>query len=228
MEAIKRLSRSVASSGSSKEGAKPPPSKWFEDQFHVFVDEAEESIGPEGVEQLCNSLGVDPADVLILVLAWQLGAKQMGYFSRDEWLSGTTMLGVATSYESLLERLKQVYTAARKRHESLRDLHMFTHKFCREEQKKNIEVGAAVAMLQLLHGEAYRAKIPGLCEFLQAHDTATKRGVSADEWSMMLNFFQEVDDDCGNYNEDGAWPLLLDDFVEWHREKSGVSANSPE
>jgi len=45
---------------------------------------------------------------------------------------------------------------------------------------------------------------------------------------MMLNFFQEVDDDCGNYNEDGAWPLLLDDFVEWHREKSGVSANSPE
>ena len=48
-----------------------------------------------------------------------------------------------------------------------------------------------------------------------------KRGVSMDEWSMMLNFFIEIEPDCSNYQDDGAWPLLLDDYVEWRREEDG-------
>ena len=54
---------------------------------------------------------------------------------------------------------------------------------------------------------------------VQTHDTAQKRGISADEWSMLLNFFTEVKPDCSNYQDDGAWPLLLDDYVEWRREQ---------
>ena len=46
-------------------------------------------------------------------------------------------------------------------------------------------------------------------------------GVSADEWSMILQFCNEVEPNCSNYQDDGAWPLLLDDYVEWYREKHG-------
>jgi hypothetical protein len=47
--------------------------------------------------------------------------------------------------------------------------------------------------------------------------------VSQDEWSMMFNFFAEIKPDCSNYQDDGAWPLLLDEYVDQRREKAGAS-----
>lgn len=48
--------------------------------------------GPEGVEAFCRDLGVEPENVVLLVLAWKMGAKQMGYFTLQEWLAGLTDL----------------------------------------------------------------------------------------------------------------------------------------
>eukprot|EP00322_Chrysochromulina_rotalis_P016846 CAMPEP_0115855222 /NCGR_PEP_ID=MMETSP0287-20121206/14431_1 /TAXON_ID=412157 /ORGANISM="Chrysochromulina rotalis, Strain UIO044" /LENGTH=221 /DNA_ID=CAMNT_0003309369 /DNA_START=13 /DNA_END=678 /DNA_ORIENTATION=- len=217
-----RFGRKSSSSSSAAKAA--PKSAWFESSFDAYADADEGSIGPEGVEKLCSDLGVDPMEVIVLVLAWQLEASQMGYFSREEWTRGADRgLGVATSHEELKKALKEIYSAAREPRgiDQLRSLHSYTHKFCREERKKNIDVASAVAMLQLLHGEAFPKHVPSLCEFLQGHDTAGKRGVSADEWAMILNFCNEISSDCSNFQDDGAWPLLLDDYVEWYREKAG-------
>ena len=49
-------------------------------------------LGPEGVETLCKDLMVEPENISLLVLAWKMGAKQMGYFSLQEWLHGLTEL----------------------------------------------------------------------------------------------------------------------------------------
>ena len=213
--------RKSSSSGSSAAKSPGKMSDWFAKQFDEYAEESDGQIGPEGIEKLCTALGVEPTDVLVLVLAWLVGASQMGYFTREEWLTGQQNLGVATSNETLVEQLQAIYAAVRKNTEQLRSLHRFTHQFCREERKKNIDVGAAVPMLGLLHEKAYPGHVPKLCEFLQSHETSTKRGVSADEWAMMLNFFAEIKPDCSNYQDDGAWPLLLDDYVEWRRETDG-------
>lgn len=264
---------------SSKEPPKKSTSDWYTKQFDEYVDPSDGQIGPEGIEKLCSALGVDPTDVLVLVLAWILNAGQMGYFTREEWVAGNTTLGGATSNETLLENLKAVYAAVRgsRSMEDLRALHKFTHIFCRDEpRKKNIEVGAAVAMLDMLHTGAYPGHVKKISEFLQvrararvrthscrhvvravckfcaralqrplcsdvdvccarawcvaaagaqSHQTTCKRGVSLDEWMMMLNFFTEIKPDCSNYADDGAWPLLLDDYVEWRREGETADAS---
>ena len=48
--------------------------------------------GPEGVEMFCRDLNVEPENSALLVLSWKMGAKQMGYFTIQEWLLGLTDL----------------------------------------------------------------------------------------------------------------------------------------
>ena len=56
------------------------------------------------MQRLCDEIDIDPSDVLMLVFAWCLGASQMGYFSREEWLSAVGKVGDVTSEAELKER----------------------------------------------------------------------------------------------------------------------------
>jgi len=190
------------------------------DLFDSFAG-SDGSIGPDGVEKLCEAMKVDPSDTVVLVLAWLLGASQMGYFTREEWSSGAGSLGGAGSAEALKERLEVVHAATLRNIDKLRELHQFTHKFCREDRRKNIEVQSAQIMLKMLLEPLYPKHVEGLCGFLGEEKSLQTRGVSLDEWMMMLQFCREIDPDCGNFQEDGAWPVLLDDYVEWRQKCEG-------
>ena len=47
-------------------------------------------IGPEGLEVLFTETQLDMEGPKPLLLAWVMGAKDMGRFTQDEWLSGTS------------------------------------------------------------------------------------------------------------------------------------------
>ena len=340
------------------------------------------------MQKLCDAIEVDPADVLMLVFAWCLGASQMGYFSREEWLSAVGKVGDVTSEAELKERppppppppprppappyppspapsppapaplhlpqerVEEIHKSSLRESEALRELHQYAHKFCREERKKNIDVsrapltpcgrhappwtrtlsltlaraahrpqrrtcqqrtrqqrprprrttrasytaarwaaanphpqpspltthphqvGSACIMLKLLLEPLYEEHVESLSRFLEQHAEVGKRGVSMDEWTMLLQFCREIAPDCDNFQamlysghalphrpcvaiqlysytelytvqlhsaihyttyatppclqDDGAWPLLLDDYVEWRREQSAEGAESRE
>lgn len=40
------------------------------------------------MEKLCEDIGVEPENVVMLVLAWKMNARQMGFFTQQEWLRG--------------------------------------------------------------------------------------------------------------------------------------------
>lgn len=49
-------------------------------------------IGPEGFSDLCTEAQIPLDGAGPLILAWQLNAKEMGKFTKEEWTKGTESL----------------------------------------------------------------------------------------------------------------------------------------
>lgn len=167
---------------------------------------------------MCSDLGQLPTDRAVLVLCWKMRASHMGFFSRQEFKEGWTAMNattVAQAKKALPKLVKQVDD----NHYAQQSLHSFAFSFCLTEPgQKIIDVDTAAAMLKLTipHGKFTEA----LGEFLVAQDSYKK--INVDQWNQFYRFSEEVKDDLSNYDDDSAWPLILDNFVEWKRKADGM------
>ena len=59
--------------------------------FREYCEE-DTLLGPEGMEKFCEDIGVEPENIVMLVIAWNLEAESMGFFTQDEWMKGMTKL----------------------------------------------------------------------------------------------------------------------------------------
>lgn len=174
-------------------------------------------IGPSGVECFCRDLGVHPADRRILFLAWKMNAKKMGYFTREEFRLGFKQLK-ATS-------MAQIKTGISKMDGSLRhqddfgSFYQFSFKFCLTEPgQKIIDVETATEMLEIVYPQG--RFVDSFCEFLKEQTSYKK--MNLDQWMNFLRFSREVSPDMSDADDNPAWPLMMDEFIEWFRSKQKV------
>ena len=57
------------------------------------TDEDGDDITVDGTIRLCQDLGVDPEDVVLLAVAYELKSPAMGEWSRKGWTDGWKQLG---------------------------------------------------------------------------------------------------------------------------------------
>ncbi|XP_062196465.1 uncharacterized protein LOC133899493 isoform X2 [Phragmites australis] len=184
--------------------------------FYTYADNSSGMIDPEGIETLCSHLEVSHTDVRILMLAWKMGCEKQGYFTLAEWRTGLKALR-ADSINKLNKAFPELVQEVT-RPSNFQDFYTYAFRYClTEDKKKCIEIPVACELLNLVLGLQFRPQVDKLNNYLKCQNEY--KVINMDQWMGFLRFCNEINfPSLDNYDSDLAWPLILDNFVEWLRE----------
>lgn len=196
----------------------------IDDLFHSYANRSLGMIDPEGIEALCSDLGVDHTDVRILMLAWKMNAQKQGYFTQDEWQRGLKALTVDT-VNKLKNALSELENEVRMP-QNFADFYSFAFQYClTEDKQKWIDVECICELLDIVMGSQFPSQVALFTKYLKIQNDY--KVINMDQWTSFLRFCNQISfPDLKNYDATEAWPLILDDFVEWMREEKLATAES--
>lgn len=179
------------------------------DQFKSEDDA--DAIDIEGLGALGEAIGVDATeDLSILVLAWIAEAKQPMAIARDEFLSAMARLR-CEDLASLRLLLQEMDPRALD-HAGYRSFYRFVFMFQREGRRRTIETELVGEMLkQVLTG-------PHVTQFLAFLDVCKEPVITIDQWNSFYEFQHKIELDMSNFDDNDAWPVLLDEYAGWVQE----------
>eukprot|EP01103_Thecamoeba_quadrilineata_P011242 TRINITY_DN2641_c0_g1_i1.p1 TRINITY_DN2641_c0_g1~~TRINITY_DN2641_c0_g1_i1.p1 ORF type:complete len:224 (-),score=40.29 TRINITY_DN2641_c0_g1_i1:104-775(-) len=181
--------------------------------FESYKEDDSDKIGPSGIEALCKDLDIKIEDSVVLVLAWHLDAKEQGYFSREEFLTGFKNMGIDS-----IDQLKKKLPLFRSELENLptyKQIHRYSFNFYKEPNQKSLSLDTASILLELLMGN--RPHTLNFVKFLG--EQQSYKVINQDQWMIYVEFSSTVKKDFSNYDKSGAWPVILDEFVEWSQKE---------
>ena len=88
----------------------------------------------------------------------------------------------------------------------------FVFNYGREGIQKSLDVDSAIELWKILLAEKF-GNLDLWCVYLK--ESGSVRAISKDTWDLLLEFATQVNSKFTNYDPDGAWPTLIDDFVEY-------------
>ncbi|CAD5229214.1 unnamed protein product [Bursaphelenchus okinawaensis] len=173
----------------------------------------ENKIGPNGMLRLLNDLNIDPSALEALVLAWKMNAETQCEFSLEEFKKGCQQMRVDS-----LEKLRNQAATWRnelKDTQKFKQLYQFAFNYAKSAATRFLEIDTAIAYWNLIF-ENRDARVPVWIQFLQEKET---KGVSRDTWNLFFDFLIQTMDNYENYDAEGAWPVMIDEFVEYAKSK---------
>lgn len=187
----------------------------FEELYNRYKDPYADMVMADGISNLCNDLMVDPQDIVMLVVSWHMKAATMCEFSKEEFVGGLQSLGIG-SLERFRERLPFIRSEIND-NQKFKEIYIFAFGWAKEKGQKSLALDTAIGMWQLLFAEKKWPLVDHWCQFLQVKHN---KAISRDTWSQLLEFATSVDPELSNYDAEGAWPYLIDEFVEYLTENN--------
>lgn len=183
---------------------------------------ADHPAGPDGIAgdkflELFKDLEVDPGtDVAALALSSACTAAEMGVFRRREFICGCAALEVdnIADLRGKMPELRDNVISGK----SLPEVYAYTFGVALEPPCKLLPLEEAAQYWALL--------LPNwplredFCEWALRHMKG--KSINRDLWMMILKLATEVPADLSTFNENPAWPVVLDDFVEYYRAQKGL------
>ncbi|XP_004508385.1 uncharacterized protein [Cicer arietinum] len=218
-KAVPPITSSDVDSSVRKE-PKRTTTKQFERIDNLFGSYTNKSLGmidPDGIEALCKDVNVDHTDIRMLILAWKMKAEKQGYFTKDEWRRGLKCLGADT-----LPKLRKAVNGLKKEvtvPESFEDFYSYAFQYClTEDMQRSVDIETICELLTVVLGSEFPSQVNLLIDYLKSQ--TDYRALNVDHWRNFYRFFKEVNfTDLERYDSSQAWPVILDSFVDWLKEK---------
>ncbi|XP_072040527.1 LOW QUALITY PROTEIN: DCN1-like protein 5 [Amphiura filiformis] len=148
-------------------------------------------------------------NVVMMVVAWELEAEQMGFFTLEEWMKGMTKLQTDSprKVQGKLDFMRSLLNDP----PTFKKIYRYAFDFARDKEQRSMDIDTAKIMLTLLLGRQWEL----FSSFHHFLEQSKYRVINKDQWCNILEFSRAIRSDLSNYDEDGAWPVMLDEFVEW-------------
>lgn len=191
---------------------KPPEKISPSDEWFSALSLGKDEIDPSGIERLCHQLELAPDSLEVLVFAWRAGAKRMGYLTKEEWSNAQKHFN-CDSPNKLRNDLKTFCRSIHFESQNAKLLHRFGFDFCREENRKILDKDTATVMLHCLMTTRWLL----IGKFSDYFKNSTYRGMNRDQWNNVFEFAKTFGEfrDTSLYDPDGAWPVMIDEFVQY-------------
>ncbi|RXM28265.1 DCN1-like protein 1, partial [Acipenser ruthenus] len=112
--------------------------KKLEQLYSRYRDPQDDNkIGIDGIQQFCDDLGLDPASISVLIIAWKFRAATQCEFSKQEFMDGMTEQG-CDSIEKLKAQLPKVEQEL-KDQGKFKDFYQFTFNFAKNPGQKGLD-----------------------------------------------------------------------------------------
>jgi len=172
-----------------------------------------------------EAIGVDIEDISSFIVAEIVKCPSMGEITRAGFTTGWSDVGCDT-----LDKQKRAVQTRRSKLTSdlaLRHtVYMFAFNlFLTETSQKSVEKDTAIELWKmLLSPPAFNWKTTNndwLVMWLEFLSQSSAKGVNKDLWNQTMSFAVETlkDESLSWWDENSAWPALIDEFVEWVKKK---------
>ncbi|GAB5591994.1 Scaffold-type E3 ligase [Umbelopsis nana] len=180
--------------------------------FEKYKDADQDIISIDGTMQFCQDLGLEPTQIEFLVLSHHLGSERMAEFTQAGFVEGWLKLRCDS-----IDKMKNAISTFRQWMDDdeahFREIYLYAFKFGRQAGQKSLSLDAAVELWRLL----LQGRFEHLDLWIKFIEEQHGKAISRDTWNLLLDFSKQADTELSNHDAEGAWPVLIDEFVEYAR-----------